>query len=289
MKKTALFISFVMLMLNLFSQAPKATIDDLMRFKTSTTFVVLEQDPFSYFNSSIRPNLELFWKVTPYKVIDYKEFETLKHDSKNSFLFISLAQIVKTTAKFVVLNLCMGEKSGEIEKMPEIISLPLAYYMEVDDEESDEDVNDPDYTYKLGGLLQTIQFYAVWRIQNPNQDVEEFVKKSTTQLKDKELWLLAKELPKDLQSPVKIQQIYPYTVKFVTEKEIEEAIKSKKSNVVYLHKIGHEEYKLTNVYCFKTLLSCEDGRPYYINYHTISKDKPDAFLKEDFQKIGEVR
>ncbi len=289
MKKTLLVLSFGLLILNVFSQAPKAKLDDFVRFKVSTTYVVLEQDPFSYFNSGIRPNLELFWKITPFKVVDYKEFETLKRDSKNSFLFVSLAQVLKTNAKFSVLNLCMGEKTGEIEKMPEIISLPLAYYMEVDDEESDEEINDPDYSYKLGGLLKTIQFYAEWSMQNPNQNVEEFVKKSSVLLKDKELWLLAKELPKDLQTIDKIKQVYPYPVKLVTEKEIEEAIKNKDEKVVFLHKIGPEEYKLTNVFCFKTLLSCFDGKPYYFDYHTISKDKPDAFLKADFKKIGEAK
>ncbi len=289
MKKACLVLFNLMVFSSLFAQVTKATSGDFIRFKTSTTYVVLEQDPFSYFNSSIKSNLELFWKITPYKVIEDKEFQTLKVDSKNSFLFISLAEVAKSQAKFVWLNLCMGSNSSDVNKMPEIVSIPLAYYMDVDDEESDEDIDDPDYTYKLGGLLKTVQFYADWNIQNQGQKIEDFKKSSVSLIKDKELWLISKELPKNLQSLNLIKQIYPFAIKLVSEKEIEEAIKSNNDKVLYLHKIGPEDYPIKNAYCFKTLLSCSDGRPYYIDYHTISKDKPDAFLKDDFKNIGEAK
>ena len=56
-------------------------------------------------------------------------------------------------------------------------------------------------------------------------------------------------------------------------------------NVAILHKIGPEDYPLKDVYCFKTLISVEDGKPLYFDYHTITNQKSDAFLKEDFEKL----
>lgn len=297
---------FVFLLVNLISmvgwgQTMNAKPADVSRFLSSKCFVVLDADPFSEFNAAIGAYMTQFWKLTPFEIIDAKKFSNLRKNPEHSFLFISLAELTQTktslfaantilfknkmSIQFTVLNVLMGEKSGNIQKMPEIICVPLAYYFEVDDDD-DEDIEDPEYEYKLGAVLKSISFFIEKKAANPDLNIEKEIASYNSEIKNYELWFLASDLPTSLQSLDAISKVYPYKVKIVTQEEIEKAVKTNLKNTAILHKIGPEEYPLKDVYCFKSLLSCEDGKPLYFDYHMISKSKPDAFLMEDFKKIG---
>lgn len=274
---------------------------DVSRFLSSKCFVVLDADPFSEFNAVIDDYMKQFWKLTPYEIIDAKKFANLRTHSEHSFMFISFAELTQTktslfatntllfknkmSSQFTVLNVSMGDKSGNIQKMPEIISIPLAYYFDANDED-DDDFEEPEYAYKLGAILKSISFLVNEKMSNPNINIEKLMDAYSSEIKNYELWFLSSDLPDNLQSVDAILKLYPYKVKIVTEEEIENVIKSNMKNIAILHKIGPEDYPLKDVYCFKTLISCEDGKPLYFDYHMISKSKPDAFLMEDFKKIG---
>lgn len=297
---------FVFLLVNLISmvgwgQTMNAKPADVSRFLSSKCFVVLDADPFSEFNAVIDDYMKQFWKLTPYEIIDAKKFANLRTHSEHSFMFISFAELTQTktslfatntllfknkmSSQFTVLNVSMGDKSGNIQKMPEIISIPLAYYFDANDED-DDDFEEPEYAYKLGAILKSISFLVNEKMSNPNINIEKLMDAYSSEIKNYELWFLSSDLPDNLQSVDAILKLYPYKVKIVTEEEIENVIKSNMKNIAILHKIGPEDYPLKDVYCFKTLISCEDGKPLYFDYHMISKSKPDAFLMEDFKKIG---
>lgn len=295
---------FVFLLLSLISsigwgQTMNAKPADMSRFLSSKCYVVLDVDPFSEFNAVIDDYMKQFWKLTPYEIIDAKKFANLRTHPEHSFMFISLAEITqsktslfatktllfknKMSSQFTVLNVSMGDKSGNIQKMPEIICIPLAYYYEEND---DDDFEEPEYAHRLGAILKSISFLVNEKMSNPNLNIEKVMDSYNSEIKNYELWFLSSDLPGNLQSSEAISKIYPYKVRIVTQEEIENAIKLNLKNIAILHKIGPEEYPLKDVYCFKTLISCEDGKPLYFDYHMISKSKPDVFLMDDFKKIG---
>lgn len=296
---------FVFLLLSLISsigwgQTMNAKPEEMSRFLSSKCYVVLDADPFSEFNAVIDDYMKQFWKLTPYEIIDAKKFVSLRTHPEYSFMFISLAEITQTktslfatntlffknkmSSQFMVLNVSMGDKSGNIQKMPEIICIPLTYYFVANDD--DDDFDEPEYAYKLGAILKSVSFLVDKKRSNQNLNIEKEVLLNNSEIKNYELWFLLTDLPDDLQSLEAISKIYPYKVKIVTQEEIESAIKSNLKNIAILHKIGPENYPLKDVYCFKTLISCEDGKPLYFDYHMISNANPDAFLMDDFKKIG---
>jgi hypothetical protein len=272
---------------------------DLKRFMSSKLYVVMDEDPFSDFNASISECMQLHWKLIPYEIIDAKKFASLRTNPEFSFMFVSMAEVTQTktslfpsntllfknkmSSRFVVLNISMGDKSGNIQRMPEIISVPLSYYFEVD--EDDDDTEDPEYGYKLGAIIKSMAYVIEKKASQPSLNIEREIKSYMSEVKNYELWLLTSDLPENLQNVQNISKIYPHIVKIVTQEEIEQAIKTSMKNVAILHKIGPEDYPLKDVYCFKTLISVEDGKPLYFDYHTITNQKSDAFLKEDFEKL----
>ena len=104
-------------------------------------------------------------------------------------------------------------------------------------------------------------------------------------IKGKTLYLLENELAKEVNSVARIRKIYPYKFKIVTKEEIEEAIKNREGNIVFLHKVGPEGTKL-NARSYKIIIGAGDANFYYFDYHKINDKKPDGFLTSDFKKLS---
>jgi hypothetical protein len=255
--------------------ADSKTINEFMKTKT---YIVLEDVMFSDFNSEIETAAAKHWKITKYEIIDVTTFEKISKNTGNSFLIVTIGEVtgLPTTFSFNLLNLVMGHSSGDINKMKEIIIVPLSYYSEEgDDEES--------YAYKLGGILDAFQYYI---LNQPGDDWKAWVKENKKDLKDKELWLTASDLaPEMLYSSEPIKSIYPYTVKIVTEKEIQQAIEKKLPHVAFVHKIGTQANM--NAYCMKLIIACVDGKLLYLNYDKITKNEAVGMLQKDFKALAE--
>ncbi len=139
MKKRILLMLLLSVVAKLNAQSKAASEAEIKQFLSSTTYVVLEENPFSVFNASITANMDVFWKITPYKIISPQEFEKMKIDPKKSFLYISWAEITKTKTslfnantglfdnvdqfRYNLLNLVLGERSGNLNKMPDLDTL----------------------------------------------------------------------------------------------------------------------------------------------------------------------
>lgn len=301
--KKILFIIFAMgLYWSGWAQTKTASKEDIQRFKSSTTYVVLEENPFSVFNASIENSLQLFWKITPYKIIGTKEFEKLSTDPTKSFLYVSYAEITKTKTtlfsantylldnvdqfRYNLLNLVLGERSGNLNKMPDLASLPLSYVAPVSKNEDDNDEDEVDYSYKLGGIFRLMQFYINWATENPNKTFDQLMNLYTQEVKTLEIWATKEDLALEASSLEKIAKVYPYKVKIATTEQIEKAIAEGNSNAIFIHKIGPDKYKLKAPICFLTLINCATGKPYYFSYHKVKDKSLDGMLISDFKKLA---
>jgi len=256
--------------------------ETLQRFHQSRTYIVLEDVMFSQFNASIREAAEKHWKITPYEVIDLAKFESINKNTQSSFLMVVIGEYtgVAKNTKYNMLTLIMGHKSGDINKMPEILSIPLAYYIN-----ENEDVDEEDYDYKLGGILAGMQ-YAVKNIltQKLNlTNLKNILNASVKDVKSMELWLTKEDLSVEVNTIEKIQKLYPYKVVIATAAEIEQAIDNKKNNVAFVHKIGNGSVR--NSICIKTIISCADGKILYGDFHNVSSKEPDGLLPKDFENL----
>ncbi len=269
-----LFILIFTVNITVVSQLKFADNNAITQFLKTKTYIVLEDAIFSDFNTAIREIAAKHWKVTPYEIIDLATFEKINKKTNLSFLIVTIGEItgLNATFSFNLLNLIMGHPSGDINKQKEIIILPLSYYSEDDEEE--------DYDYKLGGILNAMQYYI---LNHSDRNWEEWVKENRKELKTKELWLTSSDLAPHLKTIEQIEKIYPYTVKIVETAAIEEAIDKKIPSVAFVHKVGDN----TKPYCMKLIISCADGKPLYFNYDKVTKNIPAGMSVKDFKTLIE--
>ena len=262
-----------------FSQIKIPNAETLNAFKKSKTYIVLEDVLFSDFNSNIKEEAQKHWKVTSYEIISLKEFEKINTGGQASFLMVVIGEytgLPKNTI-FNVLTLMMGHKSGDVNKMPEILSIPLSYYSEEGDEE--------DYGYKLGGVLKGMQ-YVVENILNQKitvSNIQNILNANKAEVKSKEIWLTANDLSSSVNTIEKIKQHYPHKVLIKSKEEIQQVVDNKQNNVVIVHKVGNPEIR--NSICLKILLDASDGKIYYGDLHSVSFKEPDGLLPKNFKAL----
>lgn len=275
MKRIAFIIVLLVVGSNLKAQINFASAAEIKSFMNSKTCVVIDEDPFSSFNETIKACMPKFWTITPYEFISLDEFDKRKSKSTYSFLLLSDAEQVEdgVTCTYNFLNFILGG-SADLNKMPDLGSVPLSY----------ADVPEDDYLYKLGGMLLFMQTHVKYAGEHPGWKPVLVNKESGTDITKKELWLLKDELPENFNTLEKIKTVYPYTVKLVTKEQIKAAIEEKNANVVYLHKVGPEG-TIDGGKCWKFLVTANDGEVLYYDGHKIDGSHPDAFLEKDFKAL----
>lgn len=293
MKRTVISIVLAFIVFSGLAQVKTAGPEDIARFLKSKTYVVLEDDPFSAFNAFVEENMQKAWTITPFELISIETFESKCGDPSASFLLVAEARFSETksslfrsntdifdnadTYNYDILNLVMGDKSKNINQMPDLATVPIAYTAVEDDESFD---------YKMGVMIYFMQFYVNYCSKNPGKDIRELEKENAGKVHNYELWLRKEELPADFNTVEKIKTVYPYPVKLATREEIQAAITAKNPKVAILHKIGPEGSVQGDVKCWKFIVSVSDGNPLYFDSHKIDAKTPDAFLEEDFKKLA---
>jgi hypothetical protein len=173
------------------------------------------------------------WKITKFDFISFKEFEKLRFDPQYSFIYMSMVTFEndKTDARYRFLHLSLGGDYLQMNQMPDLASVPLAYYS----------VEEDNYIYKLAILVRFIQNHALLIKEHPeivSSNVLQHYNDNIKDIKGKTFYVLEEELAPDVNSIARIKKIYPYNFKIVTKDEITEAIKNNDENVVFLHKVG---------------------------------------------------
>lgn len=263
-----------------YSQGYIPSREDINAFFTTKTLVVLEDNPLMEYNQNIREVMKQEWKITDYDFITFKEFEEKRMDPKYSFLIMTQVSFEndKTDAIYRFLNLSLGGDYFRLNQMPDIASVPVAYF----------NVDEDNYAYKLGILVRFIQKHALLVKDHPeivSANVLKHYNDNMKEIKDKTLYLLENELAKEVNSVARIKKVYPYKFKIVTKDEIEQAIKDRREDIVFLHKVGPEGTKL-NARCYKVIIGAGDANFYYFDYHKINDKNPDGFLESDFKKLA---
>lgn len=252
----------------------------LVDFFTSTTYVVMDNNPSVGFNIYIKDAMAKYWKVTPYKILTQDEFNTMMKDKKSSFLFLSVENLTKgnTEAFYDYLVLAMGDASAKLTDMPEIVNIPLSY----------SGVDENEYVSKLGLIVQFVQVH----LNNMKEASSHlylrklnYYNKYLKEIKTKTLLIAEDDLAEEVNTLDKIKAIYKYDVKIVTTDEIEKAIEEKRPNTVVLHQVSPGEED-TEGRSYHFILGTDDARMYYFNYYTISEKRPTGFLANDFRRLA---
>jgi uncharacterized protein involved in tolerance to divalent cations len=278
-----LFFAFAGFLLSTFflsGQAPFPSKDEINQFAASKTCIVLEDDPFSAYNTFIKEEVKSFWTVTPYEFIEVSEFNVRRVNPAYSFIVLTQTNFEKDKANglFNFINLLQGKKVGKLGEMPEICAIPLSYAGEEDIE----------YGYKLGAILSFMQQHARMIIEDPSLTGRKYLKyynKNVPSVSSKTILVKQEDLSPEISTIDKIKAIYPYKIEIVSEEEIVKAIETKAPGTVILHKVGPTGDARSG-YCFKMLIGTDDADMYYYNQHVISDTRPNGLLTEDLKRLS---
>ncbi|MFO8236326.1 MAG: hypothetical protein R6U04_13085 [Bacteroidales bacterium] len=280
MKITLFVLGIFITITSAFAQEYVPTVQELDKFFNTETKVVLRPNPISTYNTKIKQAVENSWVITDYEFLEYPEFEEMRKSSEYSFLAenIVVFEKDKTKARYRFLSLLLGEKSRFLEDMPTLVAVPLAY----------KDVDEEYYNYKIEVIVRFIQKHVKLMKENPDiisDDIFDYYNDNIEDIRGKTLYLIKDELAEDVNTREEIEQYYPYDFKLVTREDVEQAIKEKEEDVVFLHKVGPQGSRL-RARCYKILMGAKDANFYYFDYHNVVKGRrPDGFLKKDFRKL----
>ncbi len=279
MRKIIISLIFSFLAFYSIAQSYVPTRDDINAFFNTKTMVVLQDNPLLEYNFVIKEVMEQEWNITEFEFITVKEFEELRMDPQYSFLYMSKVTFEndKTDAIYRFLHLSLGGDYFRKNQMPDIASVPLAYY----------NVEEDNYIYKLAILVRFIQNHALLIKEHPeivSANVLQHYNDNIKDIQGKTLYLLEEELSDDVNSTARIKKIYSSNFRIVTKEAITKAIAERNNDVVFLHKVGPEGTKI-NARCYKIIIGAADAKFYYFDYHKISSKNPDGFLEQDFKKL----
>jgi hypothetical protein len=279
MKRIVSLLIFAGAFTMIFAQGYVPSRQDVDALFTTKTLVVLEENPLMEYNSIIKKVMQQEWNITEYGFITSKEFEQKRMDAQYSFIYMSRVTFEsdKTDASYRFLHLSVGGDYYRLNEMPDIASVPLAYY----------DVEEESYAYKLAILVRFLQNHAKLLKEHPeiiSANVFKHYNDNIKDIKGKTLYLLQEELAPSVNSVARIKKVYPYKFEIVTMEDIEQAIKDRNPDVVFLHKVGPEGTKL-DARCYNIIIGAADANFYYFDYHKISDKNPDGFLESDFKNL----
>ncbi len=283
MKKTIAALPLVLLSVLLAGQAPFPARNEIRQFSVSTTCVVLEDDPFSFFNSFIKDAVREYWTLTPIEFIDGEEFGLRRNNPDYSFIMLTETTFDKdkSGSVFNFINLVQGKHVRDIGKMPEICSVPLSPAGE----------DDLDYGYKMGAILLFMQEHAALIVAEPSKTGRRFLgfyNENIPLVIDRTILVRQEDLSPEIADPEKIKAIYPGKIEVVTEEEMIRAIEEKTPETVVLHKVGPSG-DAEEGYCFKMLIGTDDAVMYYYNSHRIDGQNPNGLLPADLKRLARFR
>ena len=281
--KNILLSALLLLFVSVIAQKEVPTKEEIVQFKKSKTYVVLEDNPYSGYNFKIKEAIKNAWNTTEYEFISQEEYDNKRMETSNSFITLDKVWFTKDKlkAQYNFLCLSLGGDYKNSKDMPQLCTVPVSY----------ADVDEDNYLYKLSSLLQIIEDHISFVENTPGinkVNVKQRINLRASEIKTKELYLVKDELAKDINSESKLKKLYPYKFKFVSREELEKAIDDKKPNVVFLHKVGPEGTE-KKARCYKTIIGTEHSKMYYFDYHMISSKKPDGLLAKDIKKIANAR
>jgi hypothetical protein len=283
MKKLLLLAFLIIYPIVIRSQAPFPSSEEIKQFMASKTCVVLEDDPFSSFNSFAKEAMKSFWTITPYEFISIADFNKRRIDPAYSFIVLTQTNFErdKTGGLFNFANLIQGKKVSKLSDNPEICAVPLSFAGE----------DDIEYGPRLGIILAFMQKHAKLISEDPSLTGRKYLKYynvNAPEVVNKTILVKEEDLSPAISSIDAIKAIYPFALKIVSEEEIVSAINAKTPNTLILHKVGPVGDNKAG-YCFKMLIGVDDSQMYYYNQHMYKTDSPNGLLESDLKRLARYK
>lgn len=281
MKRSSLFALMVLLSVAAIAQQrPYPTVDDAEKFMKSVTCVVMEDDPFSFYNAEIKDAVTRYWKVTPVKYITVEEFNIMRNDPAYSFIVLTITNFSndKSGSTYDFLNLLLGADVDNLDELPEFCAIPLCFSGAPEEE----------YSYKLGLIVRFMEYHAELVMKNPTLYALRYLKyynKNVPEIKDKTILVREADLAPEVNTEERIAAYYPYRVRIVDEEEIIRAIEEKQKDVVIVHKVGPDGVKRSGT-CMKTLIGADDAIMYYYDSHMSDSKNASGLLISDLKRLA---
>ena len=257
--------------------ANKKQIEDFFNTKT---MIVMDADPLIGYNIVISNAAKKYWTLTPYDLITSDQFENMRSDPQLSFIFLSRVQREKDKDEvyYLFMNVVLGAKVKDLNKMPTLLMLPLAY----------TGVDEDNYVDILPLMLRFTQVHLnnLKTAKNPSlvYNLKNYSSEAI-QLKNKTLLVKESDLSEEVNTIEKIQQVYAGTVKIVSSEEIVQAIEEKAPDTAILHQIGPSaDENKGRSYC--QIFSTDNAKMYYHNNVNITQRRPEGMLARDFRLIS---
>ena len=264
------------LSLGVFANPPLASKQQIGMFKNSTTCVVIDNGSLLY-NTLLKDAVQKYWKLTPFEFITEKEFETKRLDSRYSFLVLMKGVFDKDPEgiAYEYLSLVLGGTASNLTDMPEICSIPISYAGH----------DDLSYGYVLPAVIKFIQLHA------RNLERKRFCislkglkyYNHSRSFKGKVLLLNKNMMATDANTELKIKSAYPYYIKLLDTKEIQNELNSDPTNTLFNFHVGPNQLTGSGK-CFEMIFDVE-GHLYYYNSRKITNDNEDGFNLHDFKYL----
>lgn len=261
-------------------QRPYPTFDDAEKFKKSVTCVVMEDDPFSFYNAEIKDAVSKYWTVTPVKYITTEEFNVMRTDPAYTFIVLTITNFSndKSGSAYDFLNLLLGADVDNLDELPEFCAIPLCFSGAPEEE----------YSYKLGLIIRFMEYHGQLVMKNPTLSALKYLKyynKNVPEIRNKTILVRESDLAPEVNTPERIAAHYPYKVRIVEEDEIVRAIEEKEKDVLVVHKVGPAGVKKTGT-CMKTLIGTDDAVMYYYDSHMVDSKNASGLLIADLKRLA---
>ena len=261
-------------------QRPYPTVDDARKFIGSTTCIVTEDTPFSFYNQEIRQAVDKYWKVTPVRYVSTAEFNVMKTDPSYSFIVLTITNFSndKSGSAYDFLNLLLGADVDDLDEMPEFCAVPLSFAGAPEEE----------YSYKLGLIIRFMQYHADLVMKNPATTALRYLKyynKNVPEISGKTILVREEDLAPEINTVERIGNYYPYKVRIVDEEEIIRAIENKEKDILIVHKVGPAGVKQTGT-CMKMLIGTGDAIMYYYDSHLVDSKNANGLLISDLKRLA---
>lgn len=259
---------------------PVAAQTDISKFLKSKTYVVLKNDDFLEYNAMMRNVIEKFWKLTEYEFIYERDFNSLKKNSKFSFLMINQVYFEKDKQNhlFDFIILTLGGNYKSVNDMPTLCAIPLCYY-------EDEEEN---YVYKLGVIIKFIQLHINTCKNNNNltqDNIADYYMKTSGSLANKTLYLVSDDIEIELRNKTNFSNYYPYSFELSSKEGIAEKILNDRDSILILHLIKADPKAKNKTFCFKIIVDAHTGFICYYDMDKITNFDKNYLLKSDLKKL----
>jgi hypothetical protein len=279
MKYITFFLLLLMgISLNAQNKPPHPNKAQVNCFMNSTTRVI-DDNSMLGFNAFLHKAVQDSWKLTKYSFLSSQQFDSLKKDTLQSFIFLTKVQLENDESEtmYHFLNVALGDTSPDLTLMPEFISVPVST------DQADQD----EYLFKVDLFVRFIQNHI--QLMNlmpslyPLQRLT-YYNKSTKELKSRTLLIDKADIAQNVDTAL-LRKEYRFNLRVVDRAVIETAVKEKQSNTAILHHVGPGSEAIVGRTYF-LILGTDDAKLYYYDFRNVNVKNRDGLNVRD---IGGIR